>query len=263
MCKTAVCARGAPACNLNVATTCNADGSGFASGGTDCSGSGQTCVNGACTNCPAGGTVDGVRLVEVFVGAADYVIVKNTNTMCPAQLSQVTLRVEDTDDASAPTDLSIGAYMLAPGATALVSESGTTGDTLTSGLIDLNPTAGYAMICRGACATGGTPTVLDALSYSNGTTAPPPMLSPVTFTPIQGIASVSTTEAFVRHAFSGAYPAYLSSDWSIGTATRKDSSTGTCPATQPTTGICTTISLACTYGAITCTCGITVTWTCK
>jgi hypothetical protein len=45
-CKPLMCTPNQPACAANVKTTCNADGSGFLPGGTDCSP--QYCSNGAC-----------------------------------------------------------------------------------------------------------------------------------------------------------------------------------------------------------------------
>jgi hypothetical protein len=39
-----------PACNQLIATTCNADGSGYLAGGVDCATSGQICAAGACTD---------------------------------------------------------------------------------------------------------------------------------------------------------------------------------------------------------------------
>lgn len=47
LCVTDVCTQGSPACNGNVATTCNADGSGYLPGGTAC-GEGERCVSGTC-----------------------------------------------------------------------------------------------------------------------------------------------------------------------------------------------------------------------
>jgi len=258
-CKATVCTKGQPACDGNRETRCNADGSGFLAGGTNCTNQSRTCVAGVCQQCPAGGTASAVRLVEVFTGQADYVRVKNTSANCPAELSDLTLSVQDTDS-STITNLTIGALTLAPGAEALVSESGTTGDVLASGLIDLNATAGYVLLCLGPCSTSGTPTVLDALSYWNGTTAAPALPAPVTFTSIQGIAADPTGTAFVRNAFTGSYPAFHASDWSVGPATRPEASTP-CPGTQPATlSICTTIGQICTYGAVTCTCSLY--WVC-
>ena len=48
-CKTRLCTANAAACNGTLATTCNADGSGYIAGGTDCSVSSLYCVAGACT----------------------------------------------------------------------------------------------------------------------------------------------------------------------------------------------------------------------
>lgn len=46
-CKNQVCAPGLAACNGTIATTCNADGSGYVSGGTDCAPS-LNCIQGSC-----------------------------------------------------------------------------------------------------------------------------------------------------------------------------------------------------------------------
>jgi len=42
------CTGGQAVCNVNVATTCKADGSGLEAGGTDCAADGKVCVAGAC-----------------------------------------------------------------------------------------------------------------------------------------------------------------------------------------------------------------------
>jgi formylglycine-generating enzyme required for sulfatase activity len=54
-CQPGVCAPSQPACDGNRATTCNADGSGFAAGGITCA-IGETCQGGACEPqvCPPG-----------------------------------------------------------------------------------------------------------------------------------------------------------------------------------------------------------------
>jgi hypothetical protein len=47
MCEVGVCSPNEPACNVNVATTCNADGSDFTAGGSPC-GTGTSCDRGVC-----------------------------------------------------------------------------------------------------------------------------------------------------------------------------------------------------------------------
>jgi hypothetical protein len=47
-CKAQVCTPGQPACNGTVATTCNANGSGYSGTGTDCAASSLLCSSGAC-----------------------------------------------------------------------------------------------------------------------------------------------------------------------------------------------------------------------
>jgi hypothetical protein len=44
------CAANMPSCDGAIATTCNASGSGYLAGGTDCAASGQTCAGGACVD---------------------------------------------------------------------------------------------------------------------------------------------------------------------------------------------------------------------
>jgi hypothetical protein len=47
-CKTRVCTPDQPACSSQIATTCNSVGSGYLSGGVDCSATSQVCVSGVC-----------------------------------------------------------------------------------------------------------------------------------------------------------------------------------------------------------------------
>ncbi len=47
-CSALKCTPNGLACNGQIATTCNADGSGYVSGGTDCAAAGKVCVNGNC-----------------------------------------------------------------------------------------------------------------------------------------------------------------------------------------------------------------------
>jgi hypothetical protein len=47
-CVDLLCTPDEPACNSNIATTCNAAGDGYVSGGTDCSDSDEFCVDGEC-----------------------------------------------------------------------------------------------------------------------------------------------------------------------------------------------------------------------
>jgi hypothetical protein len=46
-----VCTPNQPACNGEIATTCNADGTGYVSGGISCAGTGQLCYQGVCAGC--------------------------------------------------------------------------------------------------------------------------------------------------------------------------------------------------------------------
>jgi hypothetical protein len=266
-CKPLVCTPNAPACDGSVAKICNMTGTGFVGIGIDCANSNRVCASGACRTCPGGdGPLDAVRLVEVFIGTNDYVILQNTSSACPVDLSGLQLRASD---AEGQADLLIEAYTLDPGDKALVGETSfTAADTVTNGLIDLSTTAGYVLLCAGACTTSGTPTVVDAMSYWDGATAPPAFPDPVTFSPVEGIdISNYMNTAFVRTAFTGTYPDFKASDWTTGAATVEDSSTGTCPATQPTASICTSIGLSCTYGAVSCNCTLYITplgiWLCS
>ena len=56
-CNFQVCTPNAGVCNLNVATTCKPDGSGYQPGGTNCTLTGQLCAQGVCQTpiCTANG----------------------------------------------------------------------------------------------------------------------------------------------------------------------------------------------------------------
>jgi hypothetical protein len=46
-----ICTPNQPVCNGTIATTCNADGTGYAAGGTACTDAGKACYRGVCTEC--------------------------------------------------------------------------------------------------------------------------------------------------------------------------------------------------------------------
>jgi hypothetical protein len=46
-----VCTPNQPVCDGDIATTCSADGTGYAAGGTSCADTGQVCVRGTCMDC--------------------------------------------------------------------------------------------------------------------------------------------------------------------------------------------------------------------
>jgi hypothetical protein len=48
VCSALKCTPSAAACNVNVVTTCNSDGSGYVAGGTDCTLTGKVCTNATC-----------------------------------------------------------------------------------------------------------------------------------------------------------------------------------------------------------------------
>jgi hypothetical protein len=59
-CKNGICAPNQAVCNLQVATTCNANGSGYSGAGVDCSlQTGKICANGACLCAPNQADCDG------------------------------------------------------------------------------------------------------------------------------------------------------------------------------------------------------------
>lgn len=259
-CRPTVCAPNQPACDADRATTCNATGSGFLPGGTDCSASSQTCVLGECSNCPSGGALDSVRFAEVHLGAHDYVILANRSSTCPADLGGLTVEFMNE---STSANLALEPFSLGAGETAFVAEPDAPdgADTLLSGNININQ-IGYLLLCKGPCSTVAPATVLDAIRFTDGT-APPALPAPMTMDPVTGITSSNLqTHSYVRAAYGGSYPAFLASDWSTATATRESDQ---CPATQPPpfpTGVCITLGLTCTYGAVTCQCQAAL-WVCS
>ncbi len=218
-CKTQVCAPSQPVCDGNVATTCNALGSGYASGGTNCTASGKTCVGGVCSACPAGNAAQSaVRMIELHVGDVDYIVLRNTDMTCSADLQGMEI------GASAgnvqPLITPLPSFVLGPGQDVYVVEPNgfQTGDIQTSGnIIWIGNSFGYALLCRGACTVAAN--VVDAVGFGGAVELP----SPLSMVPsgLTGITSVNEdSHAYRRSAFSGAYPAFQSSDWTVGLASR-------------------------------------------
>ena len=259
-CKPRVCTPSQPACDGDIATTCNALGSGYASGGTDCAASGKACSAGMCTSCPGGtGVQDSVRLVEVHVGDEDYVILRNTHPTCSTDLQGMEI---DFYDDGVSFLVTLPTYTLAPGQEVYVTEPDgfQTGDIQAQdNILWAGGRSGHALLCTGACST--VTNVIDGMAFDSLVGLPPPVT--MTPGPVSGITvSNQETHAWKRVAFSGSYPTFAASDWSLEAASRpSDPDTGNCPATQPGNGsTCTEFGASCNYGATNCICF--TTWTC-
>lgn len=265
-CKTVVCQPSQPACNGDIATTCNGDGSGYQSGGTDCSASGKTCSAGTCQDCPGGnGAQSSVRLDEINVGTEDYVVLKNTDPQCTANIQGMQLVVRVAASPVETLTFTLPSHDLDPGETVTIVETNAAaGEILMPNTIIWTPESqpGHALLCDGPCST--VTNVIDAFAYRAGTTQPPALPNPVTFTPLQTGITMATedTKSWRRTAYAGSYPGFVGGDWVVGDATRSSTS-GMCPVSQPANGsTCTNPFQSCAYGGVTCTCNF-ITWDCQ
>lgn len=261
-CRAQVCTPSAKACNGDVATTCNASGSGYAPGGTDCAGQGKSCAAGECVACPGGrGPVRDLRLMELFAGTYDWVVIENRGT-CTVDLLGVRFSAR-TSTSGNDLDFDLPAHVLAPGARVYVVDSSgaQAGDISSANNIFFTDTSSdYAMLCDGVCTSS---TIIDLVAHVAGATPLPPYPTGVTFSPggLAGItASNVETHALRRRAFSGTAPSFLASDWEVAAKSRAGGTQ--CPVTQPVNGAsCTELGANCTYGGVTCSCFLT--WSCS
>jgi hypothetical protein len=262
-CKALLCTPGQPVCNGNLATTCNAAGTGYNPGGTDCTSQGKSCVAGACAGCPGSGVApDAVRLVEVFIGTDDYVVLENRGA-CPAQIDSLRVRFEAVDTSS-NMELDLPPRVLGPAERVYVVDKfgAKAGDIASEENIFLTPdTGGNVLLCMGACSSGN---VLDFFSHASGAQPPSPSFG-ITFTPgpVGGITfSTEDSNAYLRVQFTGSFPGFKSADWQMGAASRPWVNSPQCPPAKPSGSSCSPYNLMCKYDASTCICLGAFGWIC-
>ncbi|MCC6213820.1 MAG: hypothetical protein IT376_03055 [Polyangiaceae bacterium] len=255
-CVPMVCAPDQPACDGDVLRTCNSTGSGFLSGGTSCAP--YACVSGACAACPTN-PVEDLRLVEVFLGATDHIVIENTGT-CPVDVAGLRLVVRTSAGTADDLSYLLPSRVLAGGEQVYVTDDQSTPtDIVPSSNIYFTASTGEnVLLCDGLCTAT---TVIDAFRHASGA-APPALPAGITFVsaPETGITSANVeTSAYVRVGYSGSAPAFSAADWAVGAASRIVSD---CPATAPADGsACSSLGTTCSYGAITCSC--LFTWSCS
>ncbi|MBI5535515.1 MAG: hypothetical protein HY898_22485 [Deltaproteobacteria bacterium] len=263
-CQNLLCTPGQPVCLGDVATTCNASGTGYTPGGTDCAAQGKACNAGACQGCPGGsGPPDNVRLVEVFIGNSDYIVLENHGA-CPAELDTLHLQIGAVDTAN-NLDFDLPQRVLASGERVYVVDTNGAkpGDIPVQDNIFLTPDTGeYVLLCNGPCASG---VAVDYFAHASGAQPPLPPLG-ITFTPapLTGI-TVATAEqnAYLRVAFTGSFPSFKAGDWQVATCTRPWVNPPQCPASAPSSGTaCSQNNLLCIYGAVQCNCLNPLGWYC-
>jgi len=224
-CRAQICTPNQAACDGSVATTCNASGSGFTGGRTDCSLVGQSCSGGVCSTCPSGnGAIASVHLWELNVGSTDYLALKNTSTMCSANLAGLKLEMLDSDTTFFTLDFQLPSRTLAPGEVVYVFENSapTTSDIGTGGNIGFaGSRGGWVVLCQAPCSLMIIPSPVDAIAFQGGA-APPLFPAPVTFTSaLTSITSSNeTTTSYIRTSIAGTPPSFVSTGWTTGAKTR-------------------------------------------
>jgi len=264
-CKSQACTPLQAVCQGNVSVVCNADGTGYLPGGTDCAAQGKTCQAGSCVGGGCSNTSpDAVRLVEVYLGTDDYVVLENRGP-CAAQIDELSVRF-DAVDAANDLDFDLPPRMLNPGERVYVvdplgAKAGDIAIGSDQNIFFTYDTGSNALLCKGPCYSGQ---VIDFFSHASGAQAPAPP-GGVTFAPapLTGITKDNeNSHAFVRAAFTGAFPSFKASDWSLAPASRPWANDPSCPATQPASNATCTGSETCIYGGVTCTCISFFGWTC-
>jgi len=267
-CVQRTCAPYEPACNGNVATTCNAAGSGYAPGGEDCTLIDGACESGTCVTCPtAGATPANVRLAEVSVGNSDYITLINLGS-CPAQLDSLKLRIEPSpsDTGHIPYDIELPERVLGVGETVYVIDlSQAKGDDIVPDGVDvsLNFDSGEAVsLCTGSCSASE---IQDYFAHASGAQPPAPPAG-ITFSPgpSTGLKPPDVdTKSYRRVLYTGQNPSFQATDWTLTDATRPYENPPECPDIEPVDGSTCSVSALCFYATYSCMCSpYVVTWDC-
>jgi hypothetical protein len=141
-CEEGVCAPNQPACNDDVATTCNENGSGYAAGGMTC-GAGTTCESGACAT---------------HVCAPDAVFCQGQELKrCAANgLSSTVVETCDADEyCTAQNGGSCPAQVCSPGTRTCSGNTSRLCNTVGSGTVDTVCSGGFCDSSSGGCRTPG------------------------------------------------------------------------------------------------------------
>lgn len=174
--------------------------------------------------CPAGCTdltdidcacsVADILIEEVSTGDPDYIQLKNYS-VCPLNIDALHVFQDDT---SSNNQMDLPSFVLQPGASVYLMESGGTTtapvDTLTlSFSMGWVGGAGAMWLCEGACNASNGSNVVDAVIWeTNGGVGLP---TGITFSPAP-IPTVLTNESVLRVNTQGAPPSLLQSDWTAG-----------------------------------------------
>jgi hypothetical protein len=137
-CQPQVCSPGEPACDGTRATTCNATGSGYSAGGTDCAPLNMSCSAGVCVACPP------TRADAVPAGQALYLMLDKSGSM--------------------GTDCNVGSTTASKWCRAINGLAGFLGDSSSAGLdvaLQYFPIPGYT--CTGNGGSLATPAVTGSL----------------------------------------------------------------------------------------------------
>lgn len=201
-----------------------------------------------------------VRLVEVFEGFYDHVILENTSATCPADLGGIGLAFGYNGIFPGSFEMMLSPRLLSPHERVILTEdTSRTNDIVLNQSLPWasNGSSGAVLLCSGACSAAVT-NVVDAVRFTPLGIPDTSLPFPISFTPLQTMVQEQEEQnAFVRLAFAGAYPAFLASDWGIGPTTRTS-----CPPTLPAQSSTCTLNIVCVYGGTTCQCP-SGKWTCS
>ena len=153
-----------------------------------------------------------IRLQEASHMDPDYVAIKNLS-VCPTDVQGLELQ---TNDGSLSASIPLPSQILQPGEVVYLVESSLgTGTDINLGynISWVTNSDGFVLLCNGPCTV--TSNVVDAMHF--GTSAPA-LPSPVVFSPAP-MGDITTSQAYVRSFFTGVYPVFNQSDWSIGANT--------------------------------------------
>jgi len=201
--------------------------------GEECDGSnldGQTCESlnhdGGTLGCTSGCQFDfsgcgpllclplgeAIRLQEASHMDPDYVAITNLS-VCPTDVQGLEVQ---THDGSLSASIPLPSQILQPGEVVYLVESSLgTGTDINLGynIGWVTNDDGFVLLCQGSCSVSSN--VVDVLLFGASAPALP---SPLVFSPA-AMGDIISNQAYVRSTFTGAYPVFNQTDWSVGTNT--------------------------------------------
>jgi hypothetical protein len=195
-CKDQICTPDTPACDGTIATTCNAEGSGYVSGGTNCANNSTTCSMGTCVDCADGRqAASGAKLVYVHPSENEAYV----SNLGPCTIGSGSLYVRNSHQSS-----STGTADTSHDTVYSVAYPEEATYTLSLAMSSTSTSSNLLLLCYQDCSA--TENIIDVVQLGTGISPP----AGITFA---GPLPMFDYGFYYRIAAAGSYPSFAGSDW--------------------------------------------------